>query len=129
MVCSLNRPALATPVDIVTAHAGADARFLDVSRTTARGVVVAALGRGNVPPAMAEGIGRCLEAGVPVVVASRAPRGRVGTTYGYDGGGRQLANAGAIFTGARRPQQARIDLMLALGAGLRDVDLRAVFDS
>lgn len=122
-------PALATPVDIVTAHAGADARFLDVSRTTARGVVVAALGRGNVPPAMAEGIGRCLEAGVPVVVASRAPRGRVGTTYGYDGGGRQLANAGAIFTGARRPQQARIDLMLALGAGLRDVDLRAVFDS
>jgi L-asparaginase len=120
---------LATPIDIVTAHAGADARFLDVSRTTARGVVVAALGRGNVPPAMAEGIELCLEAGVPVVVASRAPRGRVGTTYGYDGGGRQLANAGAIFTGARRPQQARIDLMLALGAGLRDHDLRAVFDA
>ncbi len=93
-------PSLATPVDIVTAYAGADARFLDVSRQTARGVVVAALGRGNVPPAMAAGIGRCLEAGIPVVVASRAPRGRVGMTYGYEGGGRQLANAGAIFTGA-----------------------------
>lgn len=120
---------LATPVDLVTAHAGADARFLDVSRTTARGVVVAALGRGNVPPAMAVGIGRCLDAGVPVVVASRAPRGRVGTTYGYEGGGRQLANAGAIFTGARRPQQARIDLMLALGAGLSGAALRDVFDA
>ena len=62
-------------------------------------------------------------------VASRAPRGRVGTTYGYAGGGRQLANLGAIFTGARRPQQARIDLMLALGAGLTGDALRAVFDS
>jgi len=118
----------ATPVDIVTAYAGADARFLELSRATARGVVVAALGRGNVPPAMAVGIGHCLDAGVPVVVASRAPRGRVGTTYGYEGGGRQLANLGAIFTGSRRPQQARLDLMLALGAGLSGDALRAVFD-
>lgn len=125
----LSPAALATPVDIVTAYAGADARFLDVARATARGVVVAALGRGNVPPAMAEGVARCLGDGIPVVVASRAPRGRVGTTYGYPGGGRQLANLGAIFTGARRPQQARIDLMLALGAGLAGDGLRAVFDS
>ncbi|MFN8667227.1 MAG: hypothetical protein U0164_08465 [Gemmatimonadaceae bacterium] len=44
-------------------------------------------------------------------------------------GGRQLANAGAIFTGSRRPQQARIDLMLALGAGLSGDALRAVFDN
>ncbi len=122
-------PSLGTPVDIITAYAGADARFVDVSRQTAKGVVVAALGRGNVPIAMADGLGRCLADGVPVVVASRAPRGRVGTTYGYAGGGRQLANLGAIFTGARRPQQARIDLMLALGAGLTGDALRAVFDS
>ena len=122
-------PSLATPVDIVTAYAGADARFLDVSRATARGVVVAALGRGNVPTLMAEGIARCLGDGIPVVIASRAPRGRVGMTYGYEGGGRQLANSGAIFTGARRPQQARIDLMLALGAGFTDTALRAVFDA
>ena len=120
---------LATPVDIVTAYAGADARFVDISRQTARGLVIAALGRGNVPTAMAAGIGRCLGDGLPVVVASRAPRGRVGTTYGYEGGGRHLANMGAIFTGARRPQQARIDLMLALGAGLTGDALRAVFDN
>ena len=71
---------------------------------------------------------RALEGGVPVIVASRAPRGRVGTTYAYEGGGRRLADAGAIFTGARRPQQARIDLMLALGAGLQGDALRAVFE-
>lgn len=119
--------ALATPVDIVVAHAGADARLIDVSRETARGLVVAALGRGNVPPLMADGIARALRAGLPVIVASRAPRGRVGMTYAYEGGGRRLADMGAVFTGARRPQQARIDLMLALGAGLEGDALRAVF--
>jgi L-asparaginase len=121
-------PGLAEPVDIVVAFSGADGRLVDRSRETARGVVVAALGRGNVPPPMAAAIGRCVGARVPVVVASRAPRGRVGQTYGYEGGGRHLAKLGAIFTGSRRPQQARIDLMLALGAGLTGPELQAVFD-
>jgi L-asparaginase len=120
---------LVAPVDIVVAFAGADGRHVDLSRETAKGLVVAALGRGNVPPAMAEAIGRCARGNVPVVVASRAPRGRVGQTYGYEGGGRQLARIGAIFTGSRRPQQARIDLMLALGAGLPRERLHEVFDA
>lgn len=115
----------AQPVDIVYAWEGADARLLDASRATARGVVVAAMGRGNVPPLMAEGIERWIADGKPVVIASRALRGRVGHTYGYPGGGRRLFEAGALFAGSRRPQQARIDLMLALGAG---VDVKTVFD-
>ena len=48
--------------------AGADSRLLDASRETARGVVIAALGRGNVPPAMCEGIERWLATGKPVVI-------------------------------------------------------------
>ncbi|MGQ0764143.1 MAG: hypothetical protein ACT4OZ_00575 [Gemmatimonadota bacterium] len=82
---------------------GVDGRLVDAARTSARGIVIAALGRGNVPPAMAAGIGRCVDVGLPVVIASRAPRGRVGQTYGYEGGGRHLARLGAIFTGSRRP--------------------------
>lgn len=109
--------ALGGPVDIVLTYAGADARLLDSARATARGIVVAALGRGNVPPVVADGIARCIGDGIPVVVSSRAWRGRVGETYGYPGGGHQLASLGAILAGARRPQQARIDLLLALGAG------------
>jgi len=124
----LSPESLAEPVDIVLAFSGADGRHVDLARETARGLVVAALGRGNVPPLMSEAIGRTVAAGVPVVVASRAPRGRVGQTYGYEGGGRHLARLGAIFTGSRRPQQARIDLMLAIGAGLTGAALRAVFD-
>lgn len=119
--------ALGTPVDIVTAHAGADARLLDAARATARGIVVAALGRGNVPPAMAAGIERCLAVGTPVVIASRAARGRVGPTYGYEGAGRRLLEMGAILAGGRRPQQARVDLMLGLGAGLAGAALGELF--
>jgi L-asparaginase/Glu-tRNA(Gln) amidotransferase subunit D len=36
---------------------------------------------------------------------------------------------GAIFGGSRRPQQARIDLMLALGAGMDGEGLKVMFDS
>lgn len=118
---------IASPVDIISSWPGADARLLDASRLTARGVVIAALGRGNVPPEMVDGVARWLGEGKPVVITTRAPRGRVGETYGYPGGGRRLAEMGAIFAGSRRPQQARIDLMLALGAGMPDAGLRALF--
>lgn len=120
--------ALATPVDIVYAWQGADSRLLDASRTEGRGIVVAALGRGNVPPAMCPGIARWIEEGKPVVISSRALRGRVGHTYGYPGGGRRLFEMGAIFAGNRRPQQARIDLMLAIGGGLDRKGLVELFD-
>lgn len=122
----ISAPRLGGPVDIVYAYAGADSRLLDAARTDGNGVVVAAMGRGNVPPAMVPGIERWLGDGKPVVVASRALRGRVGQTYGYHGGGRRLHDLGVIFAGSRRPQQARIDLMLALGAG---IDVRGYFES
>jgi L-asparaginase len=124
----LEPEALGEPVDIVVAWAGCDARLLDASLADSLGVVVAAMGRGNVPPAMVPGIARWIEAGKPIVVASRAGRGRVGHTYGYPGGGRRLAAMGAIFAGARRPQQARLDLMLGLGAGHDAETLRAIFE-
>ncbi|HEY2027070.1 MAG TPA: asparaginase [Gemmatimonadaceae bacterium] len=111
-------PRPAEPVDLVHAYAGADARMLDASRESgALAVVLAAMGRGNVPPAMFDGVVRWVESGRPVVVSSRALRGRVGPSYGYPGGGRRLLEAGAIFAYGRRPGQARIETMLALGAG------------
>ena len=118
----------AEPVDIVYAWAGADARLLDASRESgARAVVVAAMGRGNVPPPMFEGIVRWVESGRPVLITSRALRGRVGPTYGYPGGGRRVLEAGAIFAYGKRPGQARIDTMLALGAGYDRTRLEALF--
>jgi len=123
----LSPDAPAAPVDIVLAFAGCDARLLDASRETARAVVVAAMGRGNIPPAMADGVARWIADDKPVVIASRALRGRVGHTYGYPGGGRRLHEMGALFAGSRRAQQARIDLMLALGCGVGPQGLRELF--
>jgi L-asparaginase len=120
--------ALGAPVDIVYAWAGGDERLLDASRQVARGVVVAAMGRGNLPPAMVPGVARWLADGKPVVIASRVQRGRVGETYAYEGGGRRLRAMGALMAGGRRPAQARIDLLLALGAGLPAEALREMFE-
>ena len=120
---------LATPVDIIFVAAGSDTRLLDAARESARGVVLAAMGRGNVPPAMVPGIQRWVSEGKPVVITSRTQGGRVGHTYGYPGGGRRLEEMGAIFGGSRRAQQARIDLMLGLGCGMDDAQLRTMFDS
>jgi L-asparaginase len=118
----------ADPVDIVHVWAGADARLLDASRETgAKGVVIAAMGRGNVPPAVFEGIVRWVETGRPCVITSRALRGRVGPTYGYPGGGRRVLEAGAIFAYGKRPGQARIDTMLGLGLGMACPELRELF--
>lgn len=118
---------LATPVDIIFVAAGSDARLLDASRECAKGVVIAAMGRGNVPPALVPAIERWISDDKPVVLTSRTQGGRVGQTYGYVGGGRRLEEIGAIFGGSLRAQQARIDLMLALGAGMRMDAIRDMF--
>jgi L-asparaginase len=119
---------LAEPVDIIYTWAGADSRLLDASRSEGQGLVIAAMGRGNVPPAMVGGIERWIAEDKPVVITSRALRGRVGHTYAYVGGGRQLAALGAIFGGARRPNQARMEVMLALGAGMSVAGIRELLE-
>ncbi|HEX8693889.1 MAG TPA: asparaginase [Longimicrobium sp.] len=125
---SRRRPTLAprrpvTPVDLIKIVAGADSRLLEASlETGAHGVVLEALGRGNVPPAVVPGIQRWVDAGKPVVVASRSQRGRVLDTYAYEGGGHQLREMGAIFADHLSGQQARIELMLALGVHSGDVE-------
>ena len=126
----LNATGLAQPVDIVYSFAGSDSRLLDASRDQGKGraIVIAGMGRGNVPVAMLDGIDRWVAEGKPVVITSRVGRGRVGHTYGYAGGGRRLSERGAIFAGSRRPQQARLDVMLGLGAGLDVGRLRELLE-
>jgi L-asparaginase len=118
---SRRRPVLAPeapvlPVDLVKVTAGADARLVEASlESGAHGIVLEALGRGNVPPAVVPGVRRWTEAGKPVVVSSRSQRGRVLDTYAYAGGGHELREMGCIFADHLTGQQARIELMLALG--------------
>ena len=78
------------------------------------GIVIEALGRGNVPPKMVEGIKKAIELEIPVVVVSRCFEGRVFESYGYEGGGKQLKNLGVIFGDTLPGQKARIKLILAI---------------
>ncbi|HEX6912926.1 MAG TPA: asparaginase [Longimicrobium sp.] len=112
----------AVPVDLVKIVAGMDARLLECSLASgARGIVLEALGRGNVPPDVVPGVRRWTEAGRPVVITSRSLRGRVLDTYAYPGGGHELREMGAIFADHMTGQQARIELMLAIGVHGGDV--------
>jgi L-asparaginase len=118
------------PVEIVAMYGGADGRLVRAAvEQGARGVVVQALGMGNMNQPMFAAIKDAIGRGVPVVVASRVPEGRVLPSYGFEGGGRTLADAGAIMAGDLSPQKARILLMLLLQeGGARDREaLQAAF--
>lgn len=80
-----------------------------------KGIIIEAMGRGNVPPKMYEGVKYAREKDIPVVIVSRCHSGRVFDSYGYLGSGRDLRNIGCIFGGELPGQKARIKLMLALG--------------
>ncbi len=115
-------------VEIVKIYAGADGKFIDFAVAEgARGLVIESLGRGNVTPLALAAIKRAIAQEVPVVITSRCPRGRVLDTYAYEGGGKQLTQAGAILGGWLPSHKARVKLMLALGAGWSQEKIHATF--
>ena len=61
---------------------------------------------------------RWLDDGKPVVLATRCLYGQVTPLYAFDGGGARTVALGAIPAGPRTPSQARMELMLALSAGV-----------
>ena len=110
---------LTARVALVPAVLGDEGRLLDLARPDHDGVVIEAFGSGNVPPGLVPAIGRWLEAGKPVVLASRCPFGEVVPTYAFDGGGARLVAMGVLPAGPRTPSQARMELTIALSAGVR----------
>jgi L-asparaginase len=104
-------------VDLIRLHAGSDDRFLRCSlEAGSRGIVLEATGRGNANERVLPGVSAAAAAGVPVVVCSRCAAGRVEPVYGR-GGGRDLAEAGALFAGDLAGAKARVLLQLLLAAG------------
>jgi L-asparaginase len=119
---------LETDVDLIKATAGGDDRFFRCSLASgARGIVVEAMGRGNLPPTMKAGIKAAVAAGVPIVISSRYGAGSVQERYGYEGGGHDLAQLGVIFAGRLTGLKARMKLMVALGYTTEIDALREIF--
>lgn len=116
-------------VEIVSMYGGADGKLLRAAVAAgAKGIVVQALGWGNVNIALHDAIKETIAKGVPVVISTRVPNGRVLPNYGFVGGGKTLKDAGAVFADNLPPQKARLLLMLGLQNSSKAEDLQRLFD-
>ena len=115
---ALPMPTELAPVDLIRLYAGSDARFVHAAvETGARAIVLEGTGRGNANDQVVAGVRDAVARGVTVAVCSRCASGRVEPVYGR-GGGRDLAEAGALFAGDLAGPKARVLLQIALGARL-----------
>lgn len=118
-----------TKVQLIKCVSGMDSKLLDFCINEGdKGIVIEGMGRGNVPPAMVDGITKAIEKGIAIVLVSRCYEGRVLDTYGYRGGGKQLRNLGVIFGDNLPGQKARIKLMLALGKRSNLNEVKEIFE-
>ncbi|MEZ5102116.1 MAG: asparaginase [Thermoleophilia bacterium] len=91
-----------------------------VLRTSPAGVVIDGFGAGHVAPAALDVVDAAVDAGVPVVVASRCGAGpTLAETYGVPGTEIDLRRRGALMAGALAARKARLRLAVALALGLR----------
>ncbi|SFC72207.1 asparaginase [Clostridium uliginosum] len=117
-------------VALIKCAAGMDSSFIDFAIDKGYdGIVIEALGRGNVPPSMVSGIKCAIERNIPVIIVSRCFEGRVFESYGYEGGGKNIRNFGAIFGDMLAGQKARIKLIIAINYTDNITDIREMFEN
>lgn len=104
-------------IPIIRAWAGADDALIRALGPI-DGLVLEALGSGNVSAGMGGAVAKLLRCGVPVVVATSVPYGEVSFAYGGAGGGSTLGDLGALPAGYLSAGQARIALATALATGV-----------
>lgn len=103
-------------VPILKIYTGMDNALLDaVAGMRPDGLVLEGYGRGNVPSTIIGPLKGILDKGIPAVVTSRVPVGRIKAVYAADGGGAHLRRLGVLPGGSLNSQKARIKLLLALG--------------
>ncbi|MDA3839014.1 MAG: asparaginase [Candidatus Delongbacteria bacterium] len=103
-------------VELIKLYSGVGRKFIDCSIAAGtKGIVIEAFGRGNVNPEIKAGILDAIKLGIPVIITSRVPTGRVLGIYAYEGGAKQLEEAGAIMAGDLNGNKARLKLMVLLG--------------
>lgn len=125
----INTDKIESKVDLIKCAAGMDSKYIDFCLDNgSKGIVIEAMGRGNIPPDMVSGIKRAIDRGIPVVMVSRCFQGRVLDSYGYHGGGKELRNLGVIFGDNLPGQKARIKLMLILGKTNDLVEIKNIFE-
>ncbi|HFU4060680.1 TPA: asparaginase [Streptococcus suis] len=107
-------------VPILKAYADMDSVLLDsLSHSAISGLVIEALGAGNLPPTILPAIQKLLKQNIPVVLVSRCFNGIAEPVYAYQGGGIQLEQDGILFVKELNAQKARLKLLIALNVGLK----------
>lgn len=107
---------LETRVELLQTYTGMDGGLAEfLIDGGARGLAIVAFGRGNVPPAIVPSLRRAIDTGAVVTISSRCVAGRVSARYGYEGGGLQLRQLGAILAGDLSGAKARLLQMVVLG--------------
>ncbi|RFU65562.1 asparaginase [Peribacillus glennii] len=115
-------------VALLKAHAGMDSSlFFALKEMKIDGLIIEALGQGNLPPQSIDGVRTLLDSGIPVVIVSRCFNGIVQDIYGYTGGGKQLKEMGVIFSNGLNGQKARIKLLIALHSTTEREELQEIF--
>lgn len=117
-------------VALLKSHTGMDSSlFLAIKELQFDGVVIEALGQGNLPPATMEGISTLLQVNIPIILVSRCFNGIAEDVYSYTGGGQELKKMGVIFSNGLNGQKARIKLTIALSTTKDFKQLEKIFQS
>lgn len=118
-------------VEIVMSYAGADGLLIrSMLRDGAvQGLVIAGLGLGGVPGAMFDAIQEARARGIPVVISTRVPTGRIFSLSATKGSSLSLKRIGCVLADNLSPQKARILLMLALTKSSETETLQKYFDN
>lgn len=106
---------LSKKVYLLKAYAGMDSLLLDsLAEKNIDGLVIEALGAGNLPPQTLSGLEKLLEKDIPIVLTSRASNGVAQDIYAYEGGGKHLKEMGVIFATGLNGPKARLKLLVVL---------------
>ncbi|MGL5439294.1 MAG: asparaginase [Filifactoraceae bacterium] len=114
-------------VFLIKSYLDMDSSLLDFCiNSNAKGIVIEAMGRGNLPPKIVLSVERAIKRNIAVVIVSRCPSGRVRASYGYYGGGKMLEDMGVIFADELSGPKARLKLMLLLSttSDLEEIKLK-----
>ena len=111
-------------IPIVKAYADMHGELFEaLAESNIDGLVIEALGAGNLPPQTLPPLKKLLAKQIPVVLVSRCFNGIAEPVYGYSGGGKELQEMGVIFCNSINSQKARIKLLIAKNRRLPLVEL------
>ena len=118
-------------VDIVSSYAGSDGLLIRslLRDGSVQGLVIAGLGNGGVTSEMFDAIQEVRSRGIPVVISTRVPTGRIFPLAASKGSALNLRQIGCVLADNLSPQKARILLMLVLTKSHDTGVLQRYFDN